>query len=333
MAIPKKHHQQQKPEERHVTKAEVKAGVQLKAGHHVILYIDGLGGSQPPAPPGPPVTPEPPPPPPAPPEPPAPPAPPPDVPVTPPAPVVPPTPPAPPEPPPAPPPTIAVATLEGIHFEFDKCLPLPSVIATCKAVVKAAAGKTLLVVGHTDDKGKAVYNMRLSENRAKAIQAYLIDDADAWLAFYNQNAAGKTWGTREDQIMLHALPYGKSPYLAAPPDNFSSNAVKAAIKKFQSAAGLEADGKMGNDTRKALIQEYMKAEGTSLPSGAPISSLPCGQHHPPAKGADDDANWRRVEVFLFDGEIKPPADGCRNAAHPGCTVHDAWLKESKPLSL
>lgn len=310
-----------KIEERHVTTSEAQAGIKLKAGHPVVLYIDGLAGTAPARPPAPP--------PPAPP-PPAPPA------GDPPAPPLeqPPDGPPPAEPPPAPPPPeVVVATLEGIHFEFDKCLPLPSVIATCRGVVSAAAGgKKLVVAGHTDKKGQAVYNLRLSENRAKAIAAYLVDDAESWLGFYNQNAAGRTWGTREDQIMLHALPYGQGPYLADEPQDSSTNAVRDAIKSFQTAAGLEADGKSGPATRKALIAEYMKAEGTSLEPGASIDTLACGLRHPPAQGADDDANWRRVEIYLFPGEPAPKPAQCRTAAHPGCAVLDTWLQQSKPLS-
>ena len=31
-----------------------------------------------------------------------------------------------------------------------------------------------MIIGHTDSKGEAVYNMRLSESRAKAVVEYLI---------------------------------------------------------------------------------------------------------------------------------------------------------------
>lgn len=347
-------------EELHVTRAQAHEGLQLKSGRLSVIILDEsappLPPPEPPRPPGPDDPPGPPDDPPGPPQPPKPPGPKP-VPPTPgpkppkppgppgpkppgPAPV-PPKPPAPkppvpkpPEPkPPEPKPEISIRSMEGIHFEFDKCLPLPSVIADCKAVVAAAAGKTVVVAGHTDKKGQPVYNMKLSENRAKAIVAYLTDDASAWLGFYNQNAAGKTWGTREDQIMLHALPYGQAPYLAQAPSDQSSHAVTEAVKKFQEAKGLTADGKMGPNTRRELIAEYMAAEGTSLPAGVGVEVLACGQRHPPAQGASDDANWRRVEVFLFTEPPKPSPSECRNGKHPGCKVLQTWLASAKPLGV
>src|SRR5213075_2033543 len=100
--------------------------------------------------------------------------------------------PVPPEPePPKPPPEATpslLATLQGIHFEFDKALPLASVIDTCRDVATRAAAepeRPIVIVGHTDNKGTKDYNLKLSNERARTISAFLRDDVEEWMKFYD----------------------------------------------------------------------------------------------------------------------------------------------------
>lgn len=226
-----------------------------------------------------------------------------------------------------------LATLDSIHFEFDKAFALSSVAETCRAIAlraEAEPARKLVIAGHTDPKGTDTYNLALSRERAEAIRAFLLDDAGAWLQLYDHAEHSRRWGTREDQLMLAALPHGGTPFLAAP-GTFESSASRAAVRSFQNGKGLAADGIPGPITRRALIEDYMAAPGTSLAPGTAVQLLGCGFRHPPEGAPADPALWRRVEVFLFEEEPRPPAAECEGGAHPGCTVPEQWRKEAQPL--
>jgi len=223
------------------------------------------------------------------------------------------------------------AAFEAAHFETDKALPLPSAIPTFRGITALMAkepGRVLLVVGHTDSVGPAAHNLVLSDDRAQSIAAYLKDDADAWMRFYSHPAGSARWDTREDQIMLAALPYGEPPYYDGTIDGDAGPKTQAAFRKLQKKNGLNESGKADAKSRKALVLEYMRAEGTSLNASADVRTLGCGDRHKvEATSGASQAN-RRVDVFAFEKpEIKPPPEDCRNGKHPGCDVYDKWIKE------
>ena len=84
-----------------------------------------------------------------------------------------PPPPPPPPPPPAPPPPYRV------FFDWNSAGGGPSgraVIALAAQAFKAGAPVTVQVTGFTDTSGSADYNQRLSERRANAVAAVLVQD-------------------------------------------------------------------------------------------------------------------------------------------------------------
>ena len=84
----------------------------------------------------------------------------------------PPPPPPPPAPPPAPPPYL-------VFFDWNSAVVGPSgreVIALAAQAFKAGAPVTVQVTGFTDTSGSADYNQRLSERRANAVAAALVQD-------------------------------------------------------------------------------------------------------------------------------------------------------------
>jgi len=84
-----------------------------------------------------------------------------------------PPPPPPPPPPPAPPPPYLV------FFDWNSAVVGPSgreVIALAAQAFKAGAPVTVQVTGFTDTSGSADYNQRLSERRANAVAAVLVQD-------------------------------------------------------------------------------------------------------------------------------------------------------------
>jgi outer membrane protein OmpA-like peptidoglycan-associated protein len=84
-------------------------------------------------------------------------------------------------PPPPPPKTVEVVTTQceqrlrigsEVLFDFDKSAIRPQVRPAIDYVAEAVQriGKPVLIEGHTDSKGSATYNMRLSEQRALAVE-------------------------------------------------------------------------------------------------------------------------------------------------------------------
>lgn len=220
-------------------------------------------------------------------------------------------------------PPSVVATLEGVHFEFDKSFALPGAIPTWRGVLaflKKEPTRSVLVVGHTDRKGDADYNLALSKERAEIAAAALRGDTSVWCAHYDHKEASKKWGAREDGWMLHALGF-----LAKEPKDASAVEIKAAVLSVQRKHTLDGNGEPTPATRKALVQQYLDLRGTSNIAVSSAVVLACGDRHP--KEGASDKELRRVEIYLFDGEVKPAADACRNAKHPGCTAYAAWRKE------
>lgn len=69
--------------------------------------------------------------------------------------------------------------LYGILFEFASAEILPEsadALAEIAKLMREDPGLEILVVGHTDNEGTHEYNMNLSERRAAAVKAALIDD-------------------------------------------------------------------------------------------------------------------------------------------------------------
>lgn len=225
------------------------------------------------------------------------------------------------------PPRVFRARLTGMLFDTDKAFLLPSAmhgIRGLRLYYDQHPGLSVLVTGHCDTVGDPGYNEALSRERADAVAAYLVEDVDTWLAHYTGSAASRAWGTTEDQHMLSALPDGEPPYYAGPIDGIAGTGTQAAVSRFQVDHGLVEDGVAGPITRRAMIEAYMALDGTTLPAGTEMKTHGCGEHHLAVPTADqtDEPRNRRVEVFLFEGEIDPPP----RPSCGGCTEYPEWLR-------
>ncbi|MEO7424050.1 MAG: HET-C-related protein [Fibrobacteria bacterium] len=220
--------------------------------------------------------------------------------------------------------------LVGMFFDLNKCFLLPSAmhgIKEIKDLYDQHPNSNLLVAGHTDTSGKDDFNLTLSLERADAVSAFLTDNVDAWMKFFDNPAAEKKWGTKEVQGMLSALPDGGPVHYAGPQNGVRDGATKKAVSDFQAANGLKVDGIAGPNTRKALVEAYMALDGTSLPSGTTLTTHGCGENFP-VDGTDDgkrDPDNRRVEIFFFDGPITPAPGGKTSAK--GAADYPEWLKQ------
>jgi outer membrane protein OmpA-like peptidoglycan-associated protein/peptidoglycan hydrolase-like protein with peptidoglycan-binding domain len=216
-------------------------------------------------------------------------------------------------------PRVVMARLRGMLFDTNKCFLLPTAIDALKRmreIYEANNPSDLLVVGHTDTTAEPAINDPLSVERAKSVKAYLEDDVDTWLKNYDLPGK-KKWGSREDRLMIIALP-----------DFGSRQENEDLVKWFQASRGLKVDGVAGPKTRKQLIADYMAIDGVKLADQKHfhlnIKTHGAGENFPldatgleldkAAADGQKDRVDRRVELFFFDTEfgVEPPpgsADG------------------------
>lgn len=227
--------------------------------------------------------------------------------------------------------TVERARLLGLLFESNKSFLLPGAIPGMKRLVQLVEERRqpkVLITGHTDRVFTAPFNLTLSQERAASMAAFLRDDVEPWFKLYDKNIVEKKrWGDREDQHMLLSLGL-----FAGPVTGVVDDAQRAAISAFQASKGLDVDGKAGPNTRRALIEAYMQQPGTSLPAGTVLATHGCGESHPEVETDDgvEEPKNRRVEVFLFEGEIDPPPRPICPAG--GCPEYPQW-KAAAPRTL
>lgn len=206
-------------------------------------------------------------------------------------------------------PFVVLGRMVGMFFETDRDFLLPmsrDAVAEMRALHERCAPASVLVVGHTDTVGSAASNEALSLRRAQSVRAFLRDDVEAWLARYERGQDGR-WGEGEDEQMFAALPDA-----AERPPGVS------VARWFQETRGLEVDGDVGPETRRALIRETMAYDGTSLAGGVEVEVAGCGEAFPldasgheldvaPLDGVGDPVD-RRVELFFFGSPsgVRPP---------------------------
>ena len=85
--------------------------------------------------------------------------------------------------------------LYGIQFDFDKDTLRPDSKPTIDEIAKLMTGKPELrlnIVGHTDNKGSADYNLSLSQRRAAAVVAALVSQYGIDAARLTSEGAGMT---------------------------------------------------------------------------------------------------------------------------------------------
>ena len=220
-------------------------------------------------------------------------------------------------------PWVLRARLHGGFFDTNKCFIVPQALAAVRQVVKLCEAEhdtTVLIVGHTDSTGKAADNDALSLERADAMKAYLTEDVDTWLAWYDAGIAEKKrWGKIEDHRMLNALPDART------------RGTEQPVRWFQRTRGLFLDGKAGPETRRALVTEYMALAGTSLSHDAEVVTHGCGENFPHEPEPDDTADHenRCVDVFLFDRScgVLPPPPGKNSSA--GAKEYPEWIRRAR----
>ncbi len=202
----------------------------------------------------------------------------------------------------------------GLIFDADKCFLLPQALDGIRSIVsmhKTHPAAKVLIVGH-EGGDEVTGGVDLALGRAKILAAYLTSKPDDWLAWFGADkSARQRWGVREVQLMLSALTKkdGRPFYQGSAP-GVIDDATAAALKAFQTANGLSADGKAGAATRKALVSRYMALEDTSLTAGVDPVAHGCTGHQDDTLTDDGlQPDDRRLEVLFFDGDIDPAPSG------------------------
>jgi outer membrane protein OmpA-like peptidoglycan-associated protein len=234
--------------------------------------------------------------------------------------------------------TIARAFI--IHYWFDKAFVEPCmrhVLRQVAAYAQSHPDEKLVIIGHTDESGSDQYNQSLSERRARAAYAYLTFGrsptfADAAVAEWDElrkartvgvtRTINDTWGVRQYQSMLQDLGFYNGPI-----GDTHTPATDQAVRDFQAANGLGADGIMGNQSWPILIRAYMAQDNLAVPEAqfmpnasaangcdhGVVQWLGCGEKMPvdstPRGGCGDPA-WRpnRRTDLLFVNDNAFPCD-------------------------
>jgi outer membrane protein OmpA-like peptidoglycan-associated protein len=223
--------------------------------------------------------------------------------------------------------------LIGGYFDTNKCFLLPSAVKApvggdsdmrrVRQHIADNPGSALLIVGHTDTTGEPAYNDVLSLDRADSVAAYLRHDVEAWLAWYGASKPPeKRWGIREDAAMIQAMP----DYPTPPPPG-------GPVRWYQRTRGLDIDGVAGDNTRRALIREYMAQSGAVVGPQVEMVTHSCGESFqiaPEGSGGMDEGKQRnrRVETYFFDRGlgVEPPQPGRISA--PGSIEYPEWVRRA-----
>ena len=198
-------------------------------------------------------------------------------------------------------PKVTLARIRGMLFDTNRAFLLPSALGhvpRLTALYTDHPEASLLLVGHTDATGEPDFNDPLSLERAESVAAFLRDDPQTWLGWYDSGVPWeKRWGGHEDAMMLASVFERSGETVQGSP-----------LLHFQRTRGLADDGVAGPVTREALISEYMSLDGTTLPDGVSLECYGCGESFP--VDGNDAAN-RRVELFVFDPPLGviPPRPG------------------------
>jgi len=96
-----------------------------------------------------------------------------------------------------------------ILFDFDSAVIKPSSYPLLRELAKALQGgladAQIIIAGHTDDKGKEAYNLKLSEQRAQSVKAFLVsaydmDDTRLTIKAYGESQPIETNETKAGQM-------------------------------------------------------------------------------------------------------------------------------------
>ena len=195
---------------------------------------------------------------------------------------------------------IACAKVKGITFDSGESFIKPDVVDTLKTLARELQqypAAKVMIWGHVDDDEKKDddpdYAKKLSDNRAKSVHAFILNDVDTWMKLYNEEG----WTAGVFRIILKDL--GK---------NVDNPNTQAAIKRYQTTKGIGGNGSLTEATKKALFKDYMTKHDVDLPGDVDkarfMDPLYMGCSYFNMEGDADQMN-RRVMFYLFHKDRLP----------------------------
>ena len=245
--------------------------------------------------------------------------------------------------------TVACWRLNDVRFDFGSSFIGPEAqpeFENLRMVVDAYPGAPMSVFGHADPIGDDAFNKVLSGRRAEAIYGVMTHDVARWEKLYSNPPGGDYWSLKHTQIMLRAVGFDPGNT-----DGAATGTSTAAIRAFQEANGLTADGVAGSGTRAKLFEKYLqylfpkRVEkqaflGRGVDGSGKGDIQGCGEFNPAmvfsqseaeafaasgdttARNEENAVNRRVLVLFFRPGTVVPPerwpcprvtegTDGCR----------------------
>ena len=239
-----------------------------------------------------------------------------------------------------PPQFLDCCSLPAITFDFDSSFVKPAVVdhlAAVETLVRSHPEAKLMVFGHTDAVGDELYNKKLSERRAWAVYAFVLNDPDAWETLYNH--PDENWGLRVVQEILADLGHYQDTI-----DGDMGPATRGAMRAF---LGLDESAPVSNDAafRRDLFAAYMGGKHDIEIDADRFMDpgfMGCGEFNllEPTDSAEE--KNRRVTVYAFNNDRLPnlpcafaDCGPCknqmvtlenRNQEGFRCSFYDSWAK-------
>jgi outer membrane protein OmpA-like peptidoglycan-associated protein len=224
----------------------------------------------------------------------------------------------------------------------DHASELKAMRANIKEWKKKTPDGKLAIFGHADAVGKESDNKALSERRGRALLAFLTLDVDGYAAL----AKEEKWGLNLHQVLLKNAGFDPGSN-----DGQDGPKTQAAVKAFQKKKGLPETGKLEDDARKVLYQDFFDGcNGEAVPAkdfddvnGNPFGG--CSEFNLAEKTQGACGKNRRVGVFLLKSNKNFPINypcakgdigmckkqvarkGERRTAGFGCFFYDQLIQE------
>lgn len=239
-----------------------------------------------------------------------------------------------------PPQFLDCCSLPAITFGFNSSFVTPAVVdhlGAIESMVQSYPDARLMVFGHTDAVGDELYNKKLSERRAWAVHAFILNDPDAWETLYNH--PDEEWGLPVVQEILADLGHYQDAI-----DGDMGPATRGAMRAF---LGLDEDASVNNDAafRRELFAAYMGGKH-DIEIDADRFMEPgfmgCGEFNLLEPTDSAEQKNRRVTLFAFNKDRLPNlpctfADtgpcqhqmvSLENRHQEGfsCSFYDSWAK-------
>lgn len=223
-------------------------------------------------------------------------------------------------------------------FAHDSCFPNPGVLSV--SMLAAAQNLANLVLGlnptsifqiygHAEPSGDAAHNKNLSDRRARAFEACLTGDVEAFLALSDS----EEWGTYEHQIMLRTLKCDPGPIDGMAEElthhatflfqsEYSEGVFHRHLPERQARENLKVSGKIDGSTERALLEAYILSTSAFIPKAQLHPSHPrvgCSEFNL----VDPDMREKNRRVSLIVHPSLPEhhaAAPCTEANHDVCPI-------------